>query len=155
MVITWPGHLSLANKGSTYLDKVLSARQVRNKTDNSQDTLKKKKEKNSHDSILKNQAQNLTMRSRFTCPHGIWGWVQGGSHVTWLTPRNRPALHRMLAAVERLLLSSANASCMGKGSPGLLPTQPPEKLQEPQGLGSVLWRLLPLECSTLSWSGGL
>lgn len=66
-------------------------------------------------------------------------------------------LHRTLTqgSAEQLLLSSAAVSCMGKGSRGLLPTQLPDKLLEPQGLGSVLWRLLPLECSTLSWSGGL
>lgn len=59
------------------------------------------------------------------------------------------------SSAQRLLLPSAAASCMRKGSHGLLPTQLPDKLQEPQGLGAVLWRLLPLECSTLSWSGGL
>lgn len=59
------------------------------------------------------------------------------------------------SSAQRLLLPSAAASCMRKGSRGLLPTQLPDKLQEPQGLGAVLWRLLPLECSTLSWSGGL
>lgn len=57
-------------------------------------------------------------------------------NVTY-TKEQTPALHRMLTqgSAEHLLLSSAAASCMGKGSHGLLPTQLPDKRQEPQGLG--------------------
>lgn len=72
------------------------------------------------------------------------------------TKEQTPVLHRTLTqGTAEQFLSSAAASCMEKESLGLLPTQLPDKLQEPQGLGSVLWRLLPLECSMLSWSGGL
>lgn len=39
------------------------------------------------------------------------------------------------SSAQRLLLPSAAASCMRKGSRGLLPTQLPDKPQEPQGLG--------------------
>lgn len=42
------------------------------------------------------------------------------------------------SSAQRLLLPSAAASCMRKGSHGLLPTQLPDKLQSHRGLGLCL-----------------
>jgi hypothetical protein len=39
------------------------------------------------------------------------------------------------------LLSSADVSCMGKGTCAVLPVQPPDRQREPRGWVSVLWRL--------------